>query len=123
MKPADATLRVHLYDLEKRLMDGDFRRDRERLSGLLHPDFREFGSSGTVWSREAILDLLAGEPPYVPPVVDEFTVCLAAVELALVTYRTVGTSGISLRSSLWVNEGEEWKLIFHQGTKVPIAQE
>jgi len=122
MSFADEALRGLLLELEKRLMDGEFRRDRERVSGLLHKDFREFGSSGRVWSREAILDLLATEPWHESPGVEDFEVSLLSPEMALVTYRAVGGAGASLRSSLWVREGEEWRVIFHQGTKVPTTQ-
>ena len=108
-----------LLDLEKRLMDRSLRRNREQVSSLLHEDFREFGSSGRIWNREAMLTLLQSEPSSVSPDILDFNVARIAPAAALVTYRAVGSSGSSLRSSVWVLEGEDWQILFHQGTKIP----
>jgi len=110
-----------LFELEVRLMGPEFRRDREKVSSLLHEDFREFGSSGRAWSREAILDLLQSEPLYLPPDIVEFRVTRLEEATALVTYRAVRASGSTLRSSLWVQDEGGWRMLFHQGTKVPKA--
>jgi ribonuclease HI len=37
-------------------------------------------------------------------------------EAVLLTYRSQGRTGSSLRSSLWVLDGTQWRLRFHQGT-------
>jgi ribonuclease HI len=58
----DTVLAELLLSLELQLMDPAFRKDRAAVSSLLAEDFSEFGSSGRVWSREAILDLLESEP-------------------------------------------------------------
>jgi len=108
-----------LFELEKQLMDAEFRRDRKRVSSLLHQDFREFGASGRVWSREAILDLLHMEPTYPSPDIVDFNVVGIVPTAALVTYCAVRGSSSSLRSSVWVKDGGEWRILFHQGTKVP----
>ena len=34
----------------------------------------------------------------------------------LLTYRSYSRSGTALRSSLWVLDGGQWRLRFHQGT-------
>jgi hypothetical protein len=115
-----------LLGLECQLMDPSFRKDREKVSTLLAEEFREFGSSGRVWSRETILDLLATEAQYTAPQVEDFAVQCIAPETALVTYRTVRISSISdappqvtLRSSIWVLRKGFWRVLFHQGTKIP----
>ncbi|MFG3587698.1 DUF4440 domain-containing protein [Streptomyces sp. NPDC047990] len=36
---------------ELSLLDAEVRRSSELLGALLHPGFREFGSSGRVWTR------------------------------------------------------------------------
>jgi len=105
--------------LEKQLMDPAIRRNREQVSSLLDKDFREFGSSGREWSREAILDLLQSEASHAPPDILDFNVAMIAPAAALVTYRAVGASGSSLRSSLWLQEERAWRIVFHQGTMIP----
>lgn len=108
-----------LFEFEKHLMDAGVRSDRERVSALLHEDFREFGSSGRAWNREAILNLMQTEPLYHPPDIVDFNVARIAPAAALVTYRALRDSGSSLRSSLWVRDGDDWRMVFHQGTKIP----
>jgi hypothetical protein len=123
--PEQTSLDQLLFDLERQLMDPAFRRNREQVSALLAEDFREFGSSGHVWSRATILDLLASEEAYTVPVVEDFAMQQISPETALVTYRTLsaGTASdapqITLRSSLWVLRKNRWQVLFHQGTKVP----
>ena len=123
----DEGLAELLLHLERRLMDPVFRNNREQVSALLAEDFREFGSSGRVWSRAAILDLLTSEEAYTSPAVEDFAMQRISPETALVTYRTLRADAasdapqITLRSSLWVLRGERWQVLFHQGAKVPPA--
>jgi hypothetical protein len=108
-----------LRALELQLMDPAIRKDREQVSTLLADEFREFGSSGQVWSRVSILDLLASEEDYTVPVVKDFATQRIGPETALVTYRTISSKTSSLRSSIWVWRGERWQMLFHQGTRIP----
>ena len=123
----DEGLAELLLHLERKLMDPVFRKNREQVSALLAEDFREFGSSGRVWSRAAILDLLANEEAYTAPVVEDFAMQRISPETALVTYRTLRADAasdapqVTLRSSLWVLRGNRWQVLFHQGAKVPPA--
>jgi hypothetical protein len=121
----DGALDELLLQLEQQLMDPVFRKDRGRVSALLAEEFREFGASGRVWSREAILDLLASEMPRPASAVEDFAIQHIGPEAVLVTYRAVcaqGESGVphaSLRSSLWIRSKDGWQVLFHQGTKIP----
>jgi hypothetical protein len=112
----------HLRACEEALLDPLVRRDGLRVAALLAEDFLEFGSSGRVWTREQILELLAIED-YRPPAMEDFKCDLIGEGVALVTYRTVRMEGDSLsrsavlRSSIWVREKGTWRMRFHQGTK------
>lgn len=111
----------HLKTLELALLDPALRRDPARVAALLAEDFQEFGSSGRVWARQQILNLLATED-YSPPAVEDLDCHLLGEDVALVTYKTVRTSGDGarsevLRSSLWTRKGVEWRVRFHQGTR------
>jgi hypothetical protein len=113
---------VHLRACEEALLDPALRRDRTRVAELLAEDFREFGSSGRVWSREQVLDLLASEDSQAPAM-EDFRCEWAGKGVALVTYRTAridpqtGHSATVLRSSIWIEESGAWRVRFHQGTK------
>jgi hypothetical protein len=112
-----------LRQLETCLLDPVFRRDPERVGALLADDFQEFGSSGRVWRREQILELLSTEK-FQPPVIEGFACRPMGAAAALVTYRTVridtetNSRTETLRSSLWTSETGEWRMRFHQGTRV-----
>src|SRR5215472_5610890 len=98
---------VQLRNLEQSLLDTVVRRDGDRLRRLLAEDFLEFGSSGRVWTRKSIIDLLATEVDFFPPQIEEFQCSFLSDKVALVTYRTVRNDGktgerlASLRSSVW----------------------
>jgi hypothetical protein len=113
-----------LRRLEQSLLDAAVRRDGDRLRHLLADDFLEFGSSGRIWTRRSIIDMLAAETNFQPPRIEEFQVNLLAEKVALVTYRTVRTDPktgehvcSSLRSSIWTRQDGEWRMRFHQGTR------
>ncbi len=122
----DRMIFAHLQTCEESLLDPAVRRDSEQLADLLSDDFVEFGSSGRVWSREQIIELLATED-YRPPTVENFACAWLGDGVVLATYRTVRTKSDSgsvqtrksavLRSSIWVKEGDIWRIRFHQGTK------
>lgn len=51
----------HLFELERQLHTSEVRSNPERISQLLGENFFEFGSSGKIWTREAILENLPSE--------------------------------------------------------------
>lgn len=114
---------AHLLSNEEELLDPAVRRDRGRVGSLLSEDFVEFGSSGRIWTRDQIFDLLATER-FIPVKVEDFHCSLLSEGVALVTYRAVRTDALtgaansSLRSSIWTKISGRWRLRFHQGTRV-----
>lgn len=118
----DAATATELERLERLLLEPEARRDRARVAELLAEEFQEFGSSGRVWTREAILELLATEE-YAAPLMEGFACRALAEDIALVTYRTVRAGAapdkrvVTLRSSIWVKRSGAWQVVFHQGTR------
>lgn len=101
--------------LERELLRPAYRADGDRLRELLHPDFLEFGASGTVWTLDAVVAELTASPSLDVRAVD-LRADRVAADAVLVTFRTVGAR-TALRSSLWVRTtGGPWRLRFHQGT-------
>jgi hypothetical protein len=125
-----AELQEALIALEVDLHRGAVRADRARMDALLHPDFVEFGRSGTVWTREATLDEFAapGAADHAPAIhAQDFALRELADGLALLTYRSAHRAAdgrrhrFTLRSSLWQRGTDgAWRLRFHQGT--PAAE-
>lgn len=117
-------LQAHLIDLETQLHRQEVRADEHALRHLIAEDFFEFGVSGTVWTREAVIDALRDEA-FSPREASEFRLTQLAEGVALLTYRAhrgataARPSADSLRSSLWRLGDGRWQMVFHQGTPLP----
>ncbi|GAB2807590.1 DUF4440 domain-containing protein [Dyella kyungheensis] len=112
---------AHLFDLETQLHRQEVRADEAALRRLIAEEFFEFGVSGTVWTRDAIVEALRGEA-FSPREVTDFKVTMLADGVALVTYRghrfatPQRPASDSLRSSIWRLRDGQWQMLFHQGT-------
>jgi hypothetical protein len=110
--------------LEELLLSGEGRAEAE-LERLLAPSFLEFGASGKIWSRDEIIRELRQERAG-KRTIDDFQARRLGPGVVLATYRVRrfakggAVAAATLRSSVWVNEGEGWQLLFHQGTAQPL---
>lgn len=102
-------------ELERELLGPLVRGDIGRTAVLLHPDFMEIGSSGRVWTRDAMMMALE-EDPGERTDIEILGAERIGTSAVLLTYRSFARSGTTLRSSLWVLDGDRWRLRFHQGT-------
>lgn len=113
-----------LKELEESLLQADLRKTPTVLDTLLADGFEEIGSSGYVASRNEVIHWLLHKEQDVRWSLENFQVRELAPGLMLATYRArkVGgsnaTSSGSLRSSIWKRSGQDWQMIFHQGTKI-----
>ncbi|MFJ4824705.1 DUF4440 domain-containing protein [Streptomyces bacillaris] len=108
---------------ELRLLDPVVRASAELLAALLHPEFREIGTSGRLWNRETIIAALtADDAPRPGPLTASRMrgeeLCSDVVHL---TFDTESKGLRSHRSSLWLLTGAGWRLYFHQAT--PFADD
>ena len=81
--------RDELLDLEQRLLDPSVRSSPHAVVPLLHPDFVEFGSSGRVYTKEMMVQMMLQQAPGVVRIRD-FDVREIAPGAALVTGATAG---------------------------------
>jgi hypothetical protein len=114
-------------DLEVKLLCQETRNSPGEVASLLHPDFFEFGGSGTIWSRQQTIDRLTQEHP-MERSLTHLSVLSLAPDVTVVTYRAVGrdvaggNESHSLRSSVWKLTDGRWQVIFHQGTPTQTPQ-
>jgi len=123
MKSTDGRARK-LFELETSLHTRQVRSSREAASQLLADEFIEFGSSGRVFDKPAIIASMMNETNHPQIAVDEFATRDLAPDVVLVTYIASrpatlfwGRAVRSLRSSIWKLFGERWQMVFHQGTR------
>jgi hypothetical protein len=115
---------AELRALEERLLDPAVRAVPAQVRALLAPEFVEFGASGRVFNRDAILAMLAAEPPRVARLARSFKVRMLAPGAALTTWRVLRDDGIeTLRSSVWQHQDGCWQMVFHQGTQAATDDE
>jgi ribonuclease HI len=107
-----------LYDAEVALTDPDVRSSRSLLEELLHDDFSETGSSGEVYDRDTMIDMMTSEAPGLV-VIRDFTASRLSESVAIANYRSIGVSGQEVkRTSVWIELDGVWRLRHHQGTRV-----
>lgn len=98
--------------LERSLLSDEVRADPSSVAALLHPDWREIGRSGRLWTRA---ETLAEIGPLDSPVqLEVVSVDQLDARTILLLWRSVGDQGSALRSSLWVKD-TDWRQRFHQG--------
>jgi len=112
---------AELIRLESLLLDPVVRGDKNAVAALLTDDFREFGSSGTVYDKVLILDQLAAGESGPALQAAEFAVVFLGLNAALLTYRSSRGEAGALRSAVWVRRpgAAGWQMLFHQGTRCP----
>lgn len=118
----DGALATRLVEWERRLAARDFA-SGDRPEQLLAEGCVEFGRTGRVHDRAALLSALA-EPSPGPVALADVEVRPMAADVVLVTYRAerrdeaTDTIRHTRRSSLWGRRDGRWALAFHQGTPI-----
>jgi hypothetical protein len=118
----ELSIRDHILALEQSLLDPRFRHSPTELEQLLADDFREYGSSGSTYSKRDVITRLQYESPQLMSLADFHLLHLAS-DVVLATYRVarqappVAGPSHSLRSSIWKLNLDKWQLLFHQGTQ------
>ncbi|HEY1938069.1 MAG TPA: DUF4440 domain-containing protein [Candidatus Angelobacter sp.] len=102
-------------ELETALHKKSVRNSPETVAELLADEFMEFGSSGRVFDKTTIIEMLKKEAVDLQVTVANFGARELTPGVVLVTYHT----GHSLRSSIWQLMDGRWQMVFHQGTRIP----
>ena len=109
-----------VIELEKMLLDSAIRKDPFELSRLIADDFVEFGTSGRIYNKTIIIERLSNESPCAVEAFNFKAVPLSpdVVQLTFKTKRKNdnGSLSASLRCSIWKLNGNQWQILFHQGT-------
>jgi hypothetical protein len=119
----EQSLEETIYALETSLLRPEVRSSARELDLLLADDFVEFGSSGEIYDKKAILERLPEDTRVSPPefVVSDFQLRVLGEEAVLATFKTDkilpdASHSVSLRASVWRKTNDIWQIVFHQGT-------
>ena len=108
------------------------RRDEASIPGgyeaVLHESLVEFGANGRVWTRDEVLEALAAGPLTDDVSLDRFDVHVVRPGVFLVMFETIekdpatGLTSRQRRSSLWMQEGDGYRLRFRQSTPISASE-
>ena len=111
---------------ELALLDPKIRSNRVELDRLIADEFFEVGASGSTFGKAELVLSLPDESGIYFEALD-VKVNMLSSTVGLVTYTTARMSGESVqrsrRASIWVKTGEQWQMIYHQGTVVKEADD
>lgn len=117
----DNSTEEHLKSLEQRLLDPEIRKSAAEVGALLADEFREFVSTGEIYNKSQIIELLQ-KAPTTASSLTEFKTLLLAPDVALATFfyfrgaAQDRPAAKSIRSSIWKRMNGRWQMVFHQGT-------
>tara|TARA_Y100001956_G_C4120090_1_gene186938 strand:+ start:59 stop:445 length:387 start_codon:yes stop_codon:yes gene_type:complete len=112
-----------LIEQEVALHKYEVRQNKQEVTRLVHPSFREVGKSGTSFDFAAIMQMMNEEKPnsgYIHS--QDFETIQLEPSIQLLLYKTAWVDRLGAkahfakRSSIWVFTGESWQLKYHQGT-------
>ena len=114
-------VKQQLIEIEQLLVQPATRLSAELLNRYIADDFYEIAATGRCFGKADVLERL---PTETPPVVtqQDFECRVLAEGLAQLTYRATiqraenDVIAYSMRSSIYRFDGENWQMIFHQGT-------
>ena len=118
------TLEALIKELEESLLHTDVRTNPDILNKLLAEDFEEIGVTGKVTSREEVIDWLVNKEQNVRWSLNNFRVKQITPDMVVAIYEAKKEtlqphqSKASMRSSIWKLFGDQWKMVFHQGTRI-----
>ena len=110
-----AQLQEHLHALEERLLHPDRETNRNELTSLLAPEFKEFCTSGRIFNIGQLANALLTTTPRAATM-SHFYVTPLGENSALATYHITTSNSTSHHSSIWVKRNDHWQMLFHQGT-------
>lgn len=106
-----------IQQLEISLLQPSTRQSKAELNQLIADEFIEFGMSGNIYNKPAIIDLLPNEKERAFNV-EDFVIKKLSENIVLATYKITEKDSSSLRSSIWKKYNGNWQIIFHQGTRI-----
>lgn len=112
-----------IYELENSLLKSEIRSSFEQLDILLADDFKEFGSSGLIYTKQNVLERLPSNTDKVVYLVSDFEIKSLSEDIVMANFKTDRIINdrekvSSLRTSLWRKEDSNWRMFFHQGTPI-----
>ena len=114
----------HIKQLELKLLQTDLRANPALINDLISGDFEEISGNGQMNSRNDVINWLLQKDNNIQWALTNFRIKVLTDEVILVIYIAKklndpnSTSKGSIRFSLWKQQDQNWKMIFHQASKI-----
>ena len=118
------SLAEHIKRLELKLLTTDLKVDPALIDELLSDDFEEISSSGQINSRDDVVNWLLYKDNHIQWTLTNFRIKALTDDLVMAIYvaRKLNDpnsiSKGSVRTSIWKHQGDHWKMLFHQASKI-----
>ena len=111
-------LEEQILEYENDFFKKKFCSNMENLNNRIHDDFIEFGKSGKVFNKDSIIEYLINLDDDRDIEIESFEINIMKKDFLVVNYISdeKEIDKRAVRTSIWINENENWKLYFHQGT-------
>ncbi len=107
-----------ILEYENDFFRKDFCKSIQNLDKRIHDEFREFGKSGMLFKKSSIVEFLSNLDTDRDIEIIDFGIKKINDDLIMANYisneKDLGIH--ALRTSVWVKDGVDWKIYFHQGT-------
>jgi hypothetical protein len=136
ISPADsATFRTSSWNPAKRgdMTDNDIEQILQReaslntvairsapdvLLSILDEEFAEVDSTGRIWDAEGVAEALSRNPEPHDGDMESARVLTLSDDVQLLTYSSPSGDAMIRHTSVWVRKDDEWRVVFHQQTRV-----
>lgn len=122
---ADLTELAELIkQLELKLLHTDMKANPSLVNELLAADFEEISETGHVHARQSVVDWLMNKNSADRWSLTQFKVRYLSTDCVLATYyarrlsEENGATGKTIRSSVWKQYDNHWKMTFHQASPI-----
>lgn len=106
----------NLYDLECSLFKSEYLCNEEYLNSVFHDDYMEYGKSGLIYRKKDTIDSLLNSGDRNIKIID-FSSEKIDENTYIVHYISIHNEDNKvLRTSIWIDNGVNLQLLFHQGT-------
>ena len=111
-----------IIEMELKLLDKNIRNNKNELIKYISKEYIEYGVSGRIYTYDDTISFLPIEEKQIEYKIIKMDSKILSENIILLLYIIEINNGveniITNRSSIWKKDNNNWKIIFHQGTKV-----
>jgi hypothetical protein len=115
MPDNDIELILHL---EASLNTVEVRAAPDAVLAILDKEFLEIDSSGRIWDSEGVAEVLSRNPEPHDGEMESARLLQISDDVRLLTYSSPSEGVMNRHTSVWVRKDAEWRVVFHQQTRV-----